>query len=73
MRIWGIDDKVVAVDNSQKKNEFLKVVCPRIESITDVGSSKELNYETLAATNPDVVIIRAFATDKERQEGIKKL
>ena len=73
MRIWGIDDKVVAVDNSQKKNEFLKVVCPRIESITDVGRSKELNYETIAATKPDVVIIRAFANDKKRQERYQKI
>lgn len=73
MKIWKIDDKVVAVDNSQMKNEFLKVVCPRIESITNVGSSKELNYETLAATNPDVVIIRAFATDKERQDRYQKI
>lgn len=73
MKIWKIDDKVVAVDNFQMKNEFLKVVCPRIESITNVGSSKELNYETLAATNPDVVIIRAFATDKERQDRYQKI
>ena len=69
MRIWGIDDKVVGVDNSQKKNVFLKVVCPRIESIPDVGStSKGLNYEAIMAMKPDVVIIRAFSTNREREQ-----
>ncbi len=73
MKIWGIDDKVVGVDNSQMKNEFLKVVCPRINSIPDVGSSKELNYETIASTHPDVVIIRAFTPSKDREEQYQKI
>lgn len=74
MKIWGIDDKVVGVDNSQKKNVFLKVVCPRIENIPDVGStSKGLNYEAIAATKPDVVIIRAFSTNKEREQRYREI
>ncbi|WP_423792013.1 ABC transporter substrate-binding protein [Methanocaldococcus indicus] len=74
MKIWGIDDKVVAVDHSQMKNPFLKVICPRLETdIVDVGNSREPNYETLAATKPDVVIVRAFVTNKNREEAYKKL
>jgi len=74
MRIWGIDDKVVGVDNSQKKNVFLKVVCPRIESIPDVGStSKGLNYEAIMAMKPDVVIIRAFSTNREREQRYQEI
>lgn len=74
MRIWGIDDKVVGVDNSQKKNIFLKVVCPRIESIPDVGStSKGLNYEAIMAMKPDVVIIRAFSTNREREQRYQEI
>ncbi|WP_456419484.1 ABC transporter substrate-binding protein [Methanocaldococcus infernus] len=73
LKIWDMDDRVVAVDHSQKKNEFLRVICPRIENIVDVGSSKEINYETLASTKPDVVIIRAFVTNKEREDRYKDM
>ncbi len=73
MKIWGIDDKVVGVDNSQKKNEFLGVVCPRLYKVVDVGSTKELNYETIASTKPDVVIIRAFVPSNERKEQYSKI
>ncbi|HIP16822.1 MAG TPA: ABC transporter substrate-binding protein, partial [Methanothermococcus okinawensis] len=74
MKIWGIDNKIVGVDSSQKKNEFLKVIYPRIENITDVGStSKGLNYEAIASTKPDIVIIRAFSTDKEREQRYQKI
>ena len=74
MRIWGIDDRVVAVDGSQKKNEFLKVVCPRVMEVPDVGSpGRGMNYETLASTKPDVVIIRAFANNQKNRERYEKV
>ncbi|WP_456471638.1 ABC transporter substrate-binding protein [Methanocaldococcus sp.] len=73
MKIWGIDDRVVAVDHSQKKNEFLKVVCPVVLKAVDVGSSRNINYETLAATKPDIVIVRAFVTTPEREEQYKDM
>ncbi|MBW9221519.1 ABC transporter substrate-binding protein [Methanothermococcus sp. SCGC AD-155-C09] len=74
MKIWDIDDKIVGVDSSQKKNAFLKVICPRIDNITGVGRTWEgLNYEAIAAKNPDVVIIRAYTTSKEDDEDYQKI
>ncbi len=74
IRIWGIDDKIVAVDYYEKIDPFLKVVCPRIKDIPDVGSPwKSMNYETLASTRPDVVIIRAFANNPENIERYRKV
>lgn len=73
MKTWKIDDKIVAVDDSQKKNPFLRIICPRLEEITDVGSYwKGYNYESIAASNPDVIILRAFADTSERKAGYKE-
>jgi iron complex transport system substrate-binding protein len=69
MKIWKIDDKIVAVDEWQKKKQFFHIICPRLEEIPDVGSSwNGYNYESIAASNPDVVIIRADADTLESRK-----
>lgn len=73
MKIWEIDDKIVAVDEWQKKEQFFHIICPRLEEIPDVGSSwNGYNYESIAAFNPDVVIIRADADTLESRNRYEK-
>ena len=74
MKVWNIEDKVVGIDTITKKDQVLKVLCPRLENITDVGGGwGGVNYEAIAATEPDLVIIRPIITNKESEEKYKKI
>ena len=53
----GGRDKIVGVDSSSQKSEFLTAVFPEILDLPGVGNKKGLNVEQMVAVKPDVVFI----------------
>ncbi|MBF8984222.1 ABC transporter substrate-binding protein [Lutibacter sp. B2] len=67
----GGQDKLVAVSTKDKKNKFFKSLCPNMDQVVDIGGKNPgLNMETVAASNPDVVIM---FPDKESENTCKQL
>jgi len=53
----GGRDKIVGVDTSSQRSEFLTKVFPGITDLPGVGNKKGLNVEQMVAVKPDVVFI----------------
>lgn len=53
----GGRDKIVGVDSSSQRSEFLTAVFPGILDLPGVGNKKGLNVEQIVAVKPDVVFI----------------
>jgi iron complex transport system substrate-binding protein len=68
MRIFGIDDRIVGVDDYAARQTFRRHIVPAVGEAVDIGSAwSGINYEQLAALNPDVVFLESWEdTDENR-------
>ncbi|MCP4119168.1 MAG: ABC transporter substrate-binding protein [Desulfobacteraceae bacterium] len=56
----GLQEKLVGIDTSSKRDRLLKAVMPGLSKVTGVGSkSLDINFETVVALKPDLVILYA--------------
>lgn len=56
----GLQDKLVGVDTSSKKDPLTLAVMPNVANLTAVGSkSTGINFETVTSLKPDLVILYA--------------
>lgn len=68
MRLFGIDDLIVGVDNYAARQTFRRHLVPAIGEATDIGSAwSGINYEQLAALNPDVVFLESWEDTEENR------
>lgn len=68
MMIFGLADRIVAVDTATKKQTFRNELVPAIEDAVDVGSAwSGVNYEQLAALDVDVVFLEAWVASEENR------
>lgn len=69
MFLFGIDEAIVGVDTATKKQPFRNHLVPAIANATDIGSAwSGINYESLAALDPDVVFLEAWVASEENRE-----
>lgn len=69
MLIFGIEDRIVGVDTATKKQTFRNEVIPAVADAVDVGSAwSGVNYEQLAALDPDVVFLEAWVASEENRQ-----
>ncbi len=56
----GLQDKLVGIDTSSKKDPLTLAVMPEVASLTAVGSkSTGINFETVTSLKPDLVVLYA--------------
>jgi iron complex transport system substrate-binding protein len=56
----GLQGKLVGIDTSSKRDRLLKAVMPGLSKVAGVGSkSTGINFETVVALSPDLVILYA--------------
>ena len=68
MRLFGIDERIVGVDDYAAKQTFRRHLVPAIGKATDIGSAwSGINYEQLAALNPDVVFLESWQDTEENR------
>ncbi|TYQ12675.1 UNVERIFIED_CONTAM: iron complex transport system substrate-binding protein [Acetivibrio alkalicellulosi] len=69
MKIFGLEENIVGVDNYAKKNTFRNEIAPVLKDIPDIGSAwTGVNYETLAKLNPDVVFMELWVTNESEKD-----
>lgn len=69
MKLLNVDDRLVGVDSSTKKQPFRKAIIPSLAKAKDVGSAwSGVNYETVALLNPDVVFLEAWVASDENKK-----
>lgn len=69
MKLLDVDDRLVGVDSSTKKQPFRKAIIPGIKDAKDVGSAwSGVNYETVASLKPDVVFLEAWVASDENKK-----
>lgn len=69
MKLLDVDDRLVGVDSSTKKQPFRKAIIPGITKAKDVGSAwSGVNYETVASLKPDVVFLEAWVASDENKK-----
>ncbi len=78
MKIMGVADKIVGIDDYARKNTFRNFIIPEFKDAKDIGSAwSGINYESLASIKPDVVFLELWVTSDDEQElhddCIKKL
>lgn len=55
----GVEDKIVGSGGAVRSTSTTQYLIPELDKLPNAGSpSKSLNYETVAAMNPDLVIVR---------------
>jgi iron complex transport system substrate-binding protein len=68
MRIFGLDDRIVGVDDYAARQTFRRHLVPAIGEAVDIGSAwSGINYEQLAALNPDVVFLESWEDTEENR------
>jgi len=70
----GLQNKLVGVDSSSKRDKLSIAVFPGIKRLIGVGSkSMGLNYEAILSLNPDLVILYAQKDGKELAKQFERL
>lgn len=69
LAILDADDTIVAVDPATKDDPTRQVIAGSIDDAVEVGSAwSGINYESLAAVDPEVVFLEAWvASDEDRE------
>jgi iron complex transport system substrate-binding protein len=78
MKIFGLENNIIGVDNSAQKNIFRNHIVPVLGSVPAVGNPYSgVNYEQVAKLKPDIVFMELWVTndtEKEMHEtAIKKI
>lgn len=69
MKIFGIADKIVGIDDSAKKNPFRNHIVPELQDATDIGSAwSGISLESLASLNPDVIFMELWITNESEKD-----
>lgn len=69
MKLWGLEDNIIGVDNTTKNNPFRKSIVPAIDNLPAVGSPYSgVNYEEVAKLKPDVVFMELWVTNETEKE-----
>ena len=69
MKAFGVEEKIVGVDDYAKKNIFRSHIVPTLQKVPDIGSAwSGVNYETLAKLKPDVVFMELWVTNESDRE-----
>ncbi|MEA2061247.1 MAG: ABC transporter substrate-binding protein [Thermodesulfobacteriota bacterium] len=70
----GLEKQLVGIDTSSRKDRLFQAVMPEVEKIVAVGSkSAGLNFETMTALKPDLVILYAQKDGSALAEKFKKM
>jgi iron complex transport system substrate-binding protein len=69
MHLFGLDERIVGVDTATARQPFRTHLVPAIEDAVDVGNAwSGINYEELAALEPDVVFLESWQASEENLE-----
>ncbi|MCG8483316.1 MAG: ABC transporter substrate-binding protein [Clostridia bacterium] len=69
MKVWGLEDNIIGVDNTAKNNSFRKTIIPAIDNLPAVGSPYGgVNYEEIAKLKPDIVFMELWITNETEKE-----
>ncbi len=69
MKVWGLEDNIIGVDNTAKNNPFRKTIIPAIDNLPAVGSPYSgVNYEEIAKLKPDIVFMELWITNETEKE-----
>ena len=70
----GLEDRLVGIDTSSRRDRLFQAVMPDVDSITAVGSkSAGLNFETMITLKPDLVILYAQKDGIALAQKFKKM
>jgi iron complex transport system substrate-binding protein len=69
MHLFGVDEAIVGVDTATARQPYRTHLIPAIEGAVDIGSAwSGINYEELAALEPDVVFLESWQASEENLE-----
>lgn len=69
MQLFGVADRIVGVDDYAADQSFRRYLVPAVGDAVDVGSVwSGINYEQLAALEPDVVFLESWEDTDENRE-----
>jgi iron complex transport system substrate-binding protein len=69
MKIFGLENNIIGVDNSAQKNIFRNHIVPVLGTVPAVGNPYSgVNYEQVAKLKPDIVFMELWVTNDTEKE-----